>query len=275
MTISISGRHRDRFRADLRAHRETYSLNDAEYADQVLKISLNTYKKCIHSVSSARLALKRHTFVSILANACLDPKNYGLKVGVPSQASPFGGYQKSDFSFLGGRFFLYRRSFLTAGHIVRGVLEIRPSESQECLSFAELQSYVAEVGVREELLYHGDVYINRERSMLSLPSYFQGQVRLTLLQPERLSGAKGKIKMRGAVLTYGNPKGHWQPTVSCVFADGPIVDKRENARELCKTILYGSEEYSALSAELERIEEHVTIMTPLMWAKLRDQRQAG
>ena len=97
MTISLSARQRERFRADLLAHRETFSLNDAEYADQVLKVSLNTYKKCVQSTGNAPLALKRHTFVSIFANTALDPKNYGLSIGVPSQVSPFGGYQKNEF----------------------------------------------------------------------------------------------------------------------------------------------------------------------------------
>jgi hypothetical protein len=198
----------------------------------------------------------------------LDPKNYGLSISVPSEASPFGGYLKSDFQFLCGRFFLYRRSFLTARHITRSIIEFRLSESHECLSFQELHYYTAETGAREEIHYHGDVYMNRERNILSLPAYFHGQVRLTHLQPERL-GSKGKIKMRGAVLAFGNPKGYWQPTVSCVFVDGPVVGKGVDARDLCKTILEGSEEYPELSAELARVEEHATIITPLMWAKLQ------
>ncbi len=241
MTISLSGRQRDRFKTDLRTHRETFSLNDAEYADQVLKVSLNTYKKCVQSTGSKPLALKRHTFVNIFVHTALDPKNYGLSISVPSQVSPFGGYQKDDFQFLCGRFFLYRRSFLTARHITRSILEIRLSDSQECLSFNELHYYTSEVGAREEIHYHGDVYMNQERSILSLPAYLQGQVRLTLLQPERL-GSKGRVKMRGAVLAFGNPKGHWQPTVSCVFVDGPVEEKRSHPRDLCKTSLHGSEE---------------------------------
>jgi hypothetical protein len=112
--------------------------------------------------------------------------------------------------------------------------------------------------------------MNRERSILCLPAYFEGQVRLTHLQPER-SGGKGKLKMRGAVLAFGNPKGYWQPTVSCVFVEGPIDEKRSDLRELCKTILDTSEEYIALSAELARVEEHATIITPLMWAKIQDR----
>jgi hypothetical protein len=266
MTIRLSGRQRDRFKADLQAHRETFSLNEAEYADQVLKVSLNTYKKCVHA--NGPLALKRHTFVSIFTNTALDPRNYGLSVGVPSETSPFGGYHKGEFKFICGRFFLYRRSFLTGRHITRSILDIQPSDSQECLSFNELHYYTAEVGVREEIRYHGDIYMNRERSILSLPAYFQGQVRLTLLQPERL-GTRGKVKMRGALLAFGNPKGYWQPTVSCIFVDGPIDEKRSSPRELCKTIMEGSEEYPALCDELARIEEHGTIMTPLMWAKLQ------
>ena len=274
MTMSLSGHHRDRFMADLRAHRETFSLNDADYADQVLKVSLNTYKKCVERNGSKPLALKRHTFLSIFANTALDPKSYGLSVGVPSQASPFGGYRSQDFPFLCGRFFLYRRSFLTARHITRSILDIRPSERHECLSFHEMQYYTAEVGVREENHYYGDIYMNRERSILSLPAYLEGHVRLTLLQSERV-GTRGKVKMRGAVLTFGNPKGYWQPTVSSIFVDGPIEEKRANAKDLCKTILVGSEEYGPLCAELARVEEHATINTPLMWAKLQAAAELG
>jgi hypothetical protein len=267
MNISLSGRQRDRFSAALRAHRETFSLNDAEYADQVLKVSLNTYKKCLQPTGNGALTLKRHTFVSIFANTALDPKSYGLAISVPSQVSRFGGYKKSEFQFLCGRFFLYRRTFLTARHITRSILEIRQSESQECLSFNELHYYTSESGIREELHYHGDVYINQERNILSLPSYSQGQVRLTLLQPERF-GPRGKLKMRGALLTFGIPKGYWQPTVSAVFVDGPLEEKRADPRDLCRTLVEGSDEHAAFSAELARVEEHGTIMTPLMWAKL-------
>ena len=222
----------------------------------------------MQQAGSGALTLKRHTFVSIFANTALDPRSYGLAISVPSQVSRFGGYKKSEFQFLCGRFFLYRRTFLTARHITRSILEIRQSESQECLSFSELHYYTAESGFREELHYHGDIYINQERSLLSLPSYAQGQVRLTLLQPER-TGPRGKLKMRGALLTFGIPKGYWQPTVSCIFVDGPVEEKRADPRDLCRTLLEGSDEHAAFSAELARVEEHGTIMTPLMWARIQ------
>ncbi len=75
--------------------------------------------------------------------------------------------------------------------------------------------------------------------------------------------------MRGAALVFGIPGGYWQPTVSCVFVEGPIDERRSNLKALCKTILAGTEEYEPLSAELAHAEEHATIMTPLMWLKLQ------
>jgi hypothetical protein len=266
MSTSLSGVHLRRFSADLQAHRATSSLNDAEYADQILKISLNTFKKCVQP-DSDRLSLKRHTLINILANAGLNPRDYGLSIALPSQSSPFGGYHASDYDHLCGRFFLYRRSFLTARNITCSVLDIRPSGSHDCLAFHELHYYVSDSGARDEIHYSGNVHMNQERNVLSMPAHFEGQVRLTLVQPERLG--KSKVKMRGAVLTFGNPKGYWQPTVSGVYVDGPVETKVAHPRDLCRSILEGSAEHAILSAELARVEEHATIMTPLMWAKLQ------
>lgn len=266
MTTSLSGRHLARFSAGLRAHRATFSLNDAEYADQVLKISLNTLKKCIQPDSDT-LSLKRHTLLNILANSGLNPRDFGLSIALPSQSSPFGGYHASDYDHLCGRFLLYRRSFLTARNITCSVLDIRPSENHDCLAFNELHYYVSDSGARDEIHYSGNVHMNQERNVLSMPAHFEGQVRLTLVQPERLG--KSKVKMRGAVLTFGNPKGYWQPTVSGVFVDGPVEAKVAHPRNLCRTIREGAEEHAILSAEMARVEEHATIMTPLMWAKLQ------
>ncbi len=101
MSTSLSGRHLLRFSADLRAHRATFSLNDAEYADQILKVSLNTFKKCVQP-DSDKLLLKRHTLLNILANAGLNPRGYGLAMTLPSQSSLFGGYHASDYGHLCG-----------------------------------------------------------------------------------------------------------------------------------------------------------------------------
>src|SRR5436190_24393471 len=47
--IVLEGVDYARFKTDLREHRAKFALNDVEYAEQVLKISLNTFKKCVNS----------------------------------------------------------------------------------------------------------------------------------------------------------------------------------------------------------------------------------
>lgn len=269
MLISLQGRQRERFRKDLQDHRETFSLNDADYAAQILKVSLNTLKRCLQSKTSSALTLKRSTFISVFANAGFDPRRYGLVAALPAQGSQFGGYQKKDYQFLCGRHFIYRRSFLTAQNINRCILEISANDVKECLSFHEVQHYISDSGVRDEQHYTGDIYMNRERSILSLPAYFEGQVRLTLIHIPQVPQKREPLKMRGALLTFGVPKGFWQPTAACVFIEGPIGTKHGNLRDLSLTILEGDDRYDELSAELAHTEEHATIITPLIWHKAR------
>ena len=121
--------------------------------------------------------------------------------------------------------------------------------------------------MREEIHYRGDVYLNQERSILSMPAYFEGQVRLTLLHMPERRGGRERRKMRGALLAFGIPKGYWQPTISSVYVEGPIDDKRANPRGLCRTNGAEVEGYQALSSELAHTEEHATINVPLMWFK--------
>ncbi len=268
--MHLSGQQKDRFQTDLRAHREAFSLSDADYAERVLRVSLNTYKKCVQSNGTASLSLKRHTLINIFGNAGLNPKDYGLSVTLPCQGSQFGGYLKRDYQLLCGRFFLYRRSFLTGRNITRGVLEIYANDLKECLSFHEFQRYVSDAGIPDEMHYTGDIYMNQERSLLSLPAYSEGQVRLTLLHMPHKPVGKEKLKMRGALLTFGIPQGYWQPTVSCVYIEGPIDGRHPAPRDLCGTIPTGTREFAALSAELVHAEERATVMTPLMWRKARD-----
>ena len=105
--------------------------------EQVLKVSLNTYKNASDGPASPAEAQAPHTHQR-LTRVGLDPKAFGLSIGIPAQISPFGGYRKDDYGFLIGTFFLYRRSFLTARHITRSILEIYSSETKECLEFHEL-----------------------------------------------------------------------------------------------------------------------------------------
>ena len=93
--IVLEGVDYARFKTDLREHRARFALNDVEYAEQILRISLNTFKKCINSPE--RVALTRPTFLHLFANTGLKPKDYGLPLTLPAEDSPYGGYDKSDF----------------------------------------------------------------------------------------------------------------------------------------------------------------------------------
>jgi hypothetical protein len=267
MTITLRGQARSRFGRDLSAHRQSFTLNDAEYASEVLKVSLNTFKKCLQASGTTPLSLSRGTFVRIFTNAELDPKAYGLSVSLPLRNSIYGSYDKHDYKHLCGRYFLYRRSFLTAQNITCSVIEIDVNETKECLSFHELHYYVSDSGVRDEQHDYGDIHLNHERTILSMPSHFEGQVRLTLVHMPQKLAPHEKVKMRGALLAFGIPKGYWQPVLTSIFIEGPIRRKQADLKELCRTIRGGTDEFARLSAELAQTEEHSTINTIAMWQR--------
>ena len=267
---SLKGMELERFVNDLRAHRAGYTANDYSYANDVLKVSLNTYKKCMQSPKIGELSLQRSKLINILSHAELDPKAYGLNVTVHGSDNRFGNYQKSKFKYLCGRHLIYRRSFLTARDITCGVLDINQSKIQECLSFTERHHYMSEQRQVQKLEYSGDIYMDEGQALLSLPAYENGKVRLMQLVPERVDK---QIKMRGALLTFGSPKGIWQPTMSCIYAVGPIKDDKISDWELCQTISSNSKEYETLSAHLEHVERFTTNITPLMFAATKDRSE--
>jgi hypothetical protein len=271
VNIILEGDHYAKFRADLLAHRDRYPLNDAEYVDQVLRISLNTFKRCINA--EGHLSLTRPTFLHIFVNTGLNPREYGLPMALPIRESPYGGYDKNEYHFICGRLFMYRRSFLTAANINKSVLDVYTNNKKECLSFTEYLCYVSDSGLPHEQTYEGDVHVDGDRATLSFLTLLGGQVRLTLVSmPPRPIG-KELVKLRGALLTHGMPKGFWQPTVSCVFADGPHGSNRGPPRELCGTIRPDSDDFQRISAELAHSEENATVITPLMWHRLKEQHQ--
>jgi len=263
ISTSLAGKHLERFVRDLRAHRSGYSANDYSYANDVLIVSLNTYKKCIQSPQTGALSLQRSKLVNILSHAELDPTAYGLNLTVRGADNRFGNYQKSKFKYLCCRYLVYRRSFLTAREITCGVLDIEQSKIQDCLSFIERHHYMSELRQLQKFEYSGDIYMDEGQALLSLPAYQNGKVRLMQLIPERVDK---QVKMRGALLTFGSPRGIWQPTMSCIYAVGPIKNDDTPAWELCKTIKNNSKDFDAISSHLEHVERFTTIITPLMFA---------
>ena len=267
MNIGLSDKKRAHLRAALAEHRAKSALTDAEYVRQVLGISLNTYKKCIGP--GAELSLSRQSFNRIVANAGLDPGRLGSPVPAPIATMDFGGYTKSEFGYLAGRYLLYRRSIQTGLDISRAVLDISWNENQSCLTFVECRRLKSNAGTWQANDFTGKIYIHPERVLMSLLAIDKGDVRLTLLHiPARhVYGTNlGLVRTSGAVLTHGYPKRFFQPVVSAVTIEAVEPSKRAaSPNTLCKTITQGMPDYADAAEELRVAEEHAIVLTPLMW----------
>jgi hypothetical protein len=265
--ISIDGKKKAEFRKDLLAHRAAFALGDADYARDKLKVSLNTFKKCIADESHQPLVLTRHTFATICAGANLNPTDYGFDFSMPTVGVAFGGYGKADFAFLIGRFALHRRSFLTGRNVNRSALDIAWSERNACLSFVEHVRYDSDKGVQQAFEYSGNIYMHRERMLLSLLGIQDGEVRLTLVHaPDRPSPGRKRPphKLRGALLTHAYPKGFFQPTFSPVYIEEAAPGPKSSINAICRTLTPGDSDFERIVLELDDIEEHSAVVTSLL-----------
>lgn len=270
MAVEITGQDRVRFARQLQAHRDGYAVSDAEYAERILGVSLNTFKRCINAQGHPRLAFKRNTFIMLFQRTGLDPARFGLSAALPTREMRFGGYGQADFPHLAGRYLIYRRSFLTALNIVRGVLDIAWDEPQQCYGFVETLAYETDSGNAYEAVNKGDIHIQAQRNLMFLLACQAGAVRMIMLQiPEAPEGGRTapSIKTRGALLTYGNPKDFYQPIVSAVVVEKRLEKTSGDVRKLCGTLRPGQPEFAAKCAELRHAEEHAVVMTPLLFAR--------
>lgn len=267
MAVELIGDDRVRFARDLVRHRDTFPIKDADYAERVLSVSLNTYKRCINEGDYPRLALKRHSFINIFQRSGLDPQHYGLRIALPLQSARHGGYTQEEYAYLAGRYVFSRRSFLTGMNIVRGVLDVTWQEQQQCYVFQEVLYYTTNSGVPYETSNHGEIHIRKDRNLMFLVAFENGAVRLTMLHiPEKPDAARAAtaLRTRGALLTYGNPRDFYQPIVSAVVFEKRSEKTGGDAKKLCATIKPGTPDYAVLSADLRHAEEHAVVMTPML-----------
>jgi hypothetical protein len=265
---------RKRLRLALIKHRQGYTQSEGVYAKTVLKVALNTYKKCIAVPNGEPLGLKRHTLVGVLKAAHIDPASVGIDVVLPSSVEQYGNYDPGEYAFLAGTYFLHRRSFQTGMNIVRGVFEIKIDLEKRCLAFEETHRYIADGGIADESRYTGEIYMNPDRSLYSMLAITGGQTRLMMTQsPVRSvagsagSLARASIRLRGAVLTHGLGKGVWQPTVSAVSIESLPERQWKQAKTYCRTIKPDDPEFEALDTEICHAEHYASVMTPLMYSR--------
>ncbi len=274
MDIEISSGSRTRLRNDVAAHRAGLSVTDRAYAEEVLDVSLNTLKKILNPKDRTPLVLKRKTFVSICRNAGLIPATYGIELKLSSRATPYGSYGRDEYSYLEGTYIIYRRSFLTAEHIVQGGLEIAWNDREHCLTFLEHHSYLTDSGVPYEASYRGHVHIRRGHNILGFVMLQDGEARLTLVnapdRPPANQPARQRSKARGAILTFGNPRDFYQPIISAVAMEWVSDKTGGNLGPLCKTLKRGTAEYTRIAGELKHAEDQTVVKTPLMWRKFQE-----
>ena len=280
--IVVSSQSRKKLRQALLKHRQGFALSEADYVKQVLKVALNTYKKCIAAPDGTELTLKRHTLINMLRIAKIDPSSVGIDVVVPGTVEQYGNYDPNDFSDLVGHYFLYRRSFQTGRNIVRGVVEIRIDAEKRCLGFEEYNNYLSDGGMPDDNNYTGEIYINPERNLFGLLAFPDGQLRLMMTQGPVRSGIgpagslpRGGIRLRGALLTHGKGKGVWQPTISSIALESLPERSWKQARAQCRTIKPEDAEFTAINLELAYAEDYGTVMTPLMWARTPAPQPVG
>ncbi len=275
MNIQLSSGARTRLRNDVAAHRAGAGVTDKEYAEDILGISLNTLKKILNTTDRKSLVLKQATFVAICRNASLSPETYDVPLKIGARGTPYGSYTREDYDYLEGTYTIHRRSFLTAENIIRGALEISWDDRQQCLVFLEHHSYSTDSGVPYEASYRGHLHIRRDRNIIGMVQLWNGEARLTLVNtPDRPTDTppnRARIKARGAMLTYGNPRDFYQPIITAIVVEQ--VSKKTgggNLNQLCKTLKRGTDEYKQISGELKHAEDQTVVMTPLMWRKLED-----
>lgn len=221
MGIELDDATRQRLRRDLMEHRATHPVSDLEYVRRVLKISLNTFKRCIADTSGP-LRVKRQTLRAIAGSLRLRTSDYPLPFVVPEPAALQGGYEREAFAFLVGRYVQYRRACDGGKNLSRSTVDLFSDEERGCLGFAEQTRRATPSGPAQTIAFRGEVFMHGERMLMSLLGIVEGEVRLTLLHtPKRRPGMPDAdaIGMRGAQLAHGAPKGYVQPVVTPVLLE--------------------------------------------------------
>lgn len=251
------------FRKDILKVRARHDGPDQDFVTRVLKVSLNTYKKCI-APGEAPLRLKRQTLTIICRNAGLQPTDYDLPIALPRTAGPQGGYTREDFGFVAGRYVQYRRSLLTGMTVNRSLLTIDWSDTRGSLVFTEKLSSRSDRGVQQSITYQGDVYIHPERVLMSLLSIRDGEVRLSLVHTPSRKASPGDPnlgKLRGVQLTHAFPRGTFQPAVTPLYAEE--IRGRAPAPPL-GTLQPDDPDHRRAMDELRRVEQDSIVLTPLL-----------
>ncbi len=258
----LEGTARANFGEDLLRARKSSSSSDADFANRELRISLNTYKKCIDP-SGAPLRLRRSTLVAIIRACKLDPTRFGLEFPVSRQRprDP-GSYARNDLGFLEGSYIQVRRLPSVESAIAVSTLNFTWDDARSLLTFHE-STHALDNGASEPRVYRGDVHLQQDRSVFGLLSVENGETRLSLVHTPDLqkpgrrttAHAPGTFRLHGVQLAPGAPNGTLRPIVSAIYLEH-VSSAHLDVATLQSGILSANHPaFGRLTSELHHIEE--------------------
>jgi hypothetical protein len=272
MSVILSGETRSRLRTVLSEHRARSIMTDADYCEDMLRVSLNTFKKCIGS--EPHLSLKRHTLTGLLARIGTSLPELEHAAATTPVNVDYGGYTRESHGYLEGRYMVFRRHFSRPENITRAVLDIAWDTTASALRWSELRRFRSEAtGEMVANDMHGHVTMHQERILMGLLCVDRGDARLTLLHvpPRHAFASKlGFSESLGVVVTHGYPKRFFQPVVSPIAIKSVEAKKRHAPPEtLCKILTPGTTEFETANRHLCIAEEQSCEMTSLTWRSLK------
>jgi hypothetical protein len=272
MSVVVSGAARARLRDVLLRHRAKAAMTDADYCADLLRVSLNTFKKCVGPESE--LTLKRHLLLGLLARLDITMADLDGTASLAPSTVDYGGSTRESHGYLEGRYLLDRRHFSSPPDITRAVLDIAWDATAGCLTWSELRRFRSPVtGEMVANDMHGHVYMHQERILMGLLCIDRGDARLTLLHVPSRHALNAKLvtsEALGVVVTHGYPKRFFQPVVSPVALKSVEAKKRHAPPEtLCKILKPGTADYEASAQHLRIAEEQSVEMTSLTWRGIK------
>ena len=203
---------------------ERRKLTDQELAQEVSSKKLSLTAHTIGNIRRGRTSPRRQTVRALesyfhcdLSTALLSDVELGPERGLA--ADHYGGYRVSDYEYLIGAFFFFRRSFDYKGRFICSYVEVRFDDEMNCLCFAEFQENRLLEGETFSYIFDGRIAIAKDTGVLQLRSHLRdGPSVMRRVHNLRINRNNDNIRLLGLLqtLNYNKFKGHY-PVVSPVY----------------------------------------------------------
>ena len=249
----LEGTARKNFCEDLLKARKASPSSDADFANRELKISLNTYKKCIDP-DGAPLKLRRSTLVAIIKSCKFDPARYDLDFAItrPARARDQTPDTKDDLGWLVGTFIQFRRQSADESPIAISTLTFAWDTARGVLTFSETVEAPPGGRTSRRVTYRGDVHMHQNQ-LIALLSAGNGETRLALVHAPKTSES-GPRRLRGIELASGTPNGILRPVISAIYLEDAGSTSLDPASIAAGTLSADHQAFARLTQELHHLE---------------------